>query len=141
MRSLHGIHVHGFPNAFLVQLGQGGTFVANVPHNFTDAAKNIAAVVSHMASHGFDVVDATRQAEDAWMKQLVPNPVITSFLAECTPGYYNNEGQGQGAWSLLTGYQYGPPAYFRYSDQWRSSGDFAGLEFSKPGSAATGPAE
>ncbi len=131
MRSLHGIGVHGFPNAFLVQLGQGGNFVANVPHNLTDAARTIAAVVSHMARGGYDVVDVSKDAEDAWMEQLVPNPVMTSFLAGCTPGYYNNEGQGPSTWSLLTGYQHGAPAYFRYIDQWRNSGNFKGLEFSR----------
>src|SRR5215472_11537745 len=65
MRSMHGIHVHGFPNAFLVQLGQGGNFIANVPHNLTDAAKTVAAVICHMIRNGFDTVDVTRDAEDA----------------------------------------------------------------------------
>jgi cation diffusion facilitator CzcD-associated flavoprotein CzcO len=130
MRSLHGIHTHGFPNAFLVQLGQGGNFVANVPHNFLDAAKTVSAVVSHMAEAGFDVVEVTRAAEDAWMEQLAPNPVMTSFLSNCTPGYYNNEGQGPSPHSLLSGYQQGAPAYWRYIDAWRRSGNFAGLEFS-----------
>ena len=130
MRSLHGIHVHGFPNAFLVQLGQGGNFVANVPHNLTDAAKTVAAVVAHMIDNEFATVDAGREAEDAWMEQLTPNPVMTSFLANCTPGYYNNEGQAPSAYSLLAGYQHGAPAYFRYIGQWRDSGDFKGLEFS-----------
>ena len=58
---------------------------------------------------------------------------MTSFLANCTPGYYNNEGQGPSPHSLLVGYQHGAPAYFRYIDQWRSSGDFKGLEFSRSG--------
>jgi cation diffusion facilitator CzcD-associated flavoprotein CzcO len=132
MRSLHGIHTHGFPNAFLVQLGQGGNFVANVPHNFLDAARTVGAVISHMVNAGFDVVEVTRAAEDAWMEQLAPNPVMTSFLANCTPGYYNNEGQGPSPHSLLSGYQQGAPAYFRYIDSWRTSGAFAGLEFSRP---------
>jgi cyclohexanone monooxygenase len=132
MRSLHGIHTHGFPNAFLVQLGQGGNFVANVPHNFLDAAKTVSAVVSHMVDEGFEVVEVTRAAEDAWMEQLAPNPVMTSFLANCTPGYYNNEGHGPSPHSLLSGYQQGAPAYFRYIDAWRESGTFAGLEFSRP---------
>ena len=132
MRSLHGIQTHRFPNAFLVQLGQGGNFVANVPHNFLDAARTISAVISHMVNAGFDVVEVTRAAEDAWMDQLAPNPVMTSFLANCTPGYYNNEGQGPSPHSLLSGYQQGAPAYFRYIDAWRTSGTFAGLEFSRP---------
>jgi cation diffusion facilitator CzcD-associated flavoprotein CzcO len=131
MRSMHGIHVHGFPNAFLVQLGQGGNFIANVPHNLTDAAATVAAVICHMNSNDFDVVDVGTQAEEAWMEQLVPNPVMTSFLADCTPGYYNNEGQGGSHWSVLVGYQHGAPAYFRYTDRWRKSGRFEGLEFSR----------
>ena len=131
MRSLHGIHVHGFPNAFLVQLGQGGNFVANVPHNLNDAAKTVAAILGHMRERGFRAVEASRDAEDAWMQELAPNPVMTSFLAACTPGYYNNEGQGPSPHSLLVGYQQGAPAYFRFIEQWRGSGDFAGLEFSR----------
>ncbi len=130
MRSMHGIHVHGFPNAFLVQLGQGGNLVANVPHNLTDAARTVSAVVSHMTGNGYDVVDITRDAEDAWMQKLVPSPVWTSFLAGCTPGYYNNEGQALGVWSPLVGYQDGAAAYFRYIEKWRNSGYFAGLVFS-----------
>ena len=129
MRSMHGVHVHGFPNAFLVQLGQGGNFVANVPHNHNDAAKTVAAIVRHMSDGGLGRVEVSREAEDAWMEQLAPNPVMTSFLASCTPGYYNNEGQGPSPHSLLVGYSAGAPAYFRYIDHWRTSGEFAGLEF------------
>ena len=132
MRSMHGVHVHGFPNVFHVQLWQGGNVVANVPHNLTDSAKTAAAVVSHMVDNGFDVVDVTREAQDAWMERLTPNPVMTSFLAECTPGYYNNEGHFDSRqFPLAGGYHKGAPAYFRYIDQWRESGDFAGLEFSR----------
>ncbi len=130
MRTMHGVHIHGFPNAFHVQLWQGGNLVANVPHNLTDAAKSVAAVVSHMRDNGFDVVEVTKQAEDAWMERIVPNEFFMSFLASCTPGYYNNEGQFEGRqFPLGGGYADGAPAYFRYMDQWRKSGDFAGLEF------------
>ncbi len=132
MRSMHGVHVHGFPNAFHVQLWQGANVIANVPHNLTDSAKTVAAVVSNMAGHGFDAVEVTREAEDAWMELLIPNPVMTSFLADCTPGYYNNEGQFAGRqFPLGGGYREGASAYFRYIRQWRRSGDFAGLEFSR----------
>ena len=133
MRSLHGVHVHGFPNAFLVQLGQGGNFVANVPHNLSDAARTVAGVVARMRAAGLDRVEVSKDAEDAWMQQLAPNPVMASFLAACTPGYYNNEGQGPSPHSLLAGYSAGAPAYFRYIGQWRRSGDFEGLEFSRTG--------
>ncbi len=132
MRSLHGIHVHGFPNAFVVQLSQGANFVANVPHNLTDSATTVAAILAHAISGGFDQVEVSREAEDAWMELMVPNPVMRSFLAHCTPGYYNNEGGELSAYSLFGGYAHGAAAYFRYIDQWRQAGDFAGLQFSRP---------
>ena len=47
---------------------------------------------------------------------------------DCTPGYYNNEGQDAGFF-LGRGYPYGPSAYFSYIDKWRASGTFDGLEF------------
>ncbi len=132
MRTMHGIHVHGFPNAFFVQLGQGANFLPNVPHNLTDAARTVAAIVAHMTGNGLDVVEVSRQAEDAWMDQLRPNPLMTSFLADCTPGYYNNEGHYPGP-RAVSGYSKGPAAYFRYIDSWRRSGEFAGLVFGRPG--------
>jgi hypothetical protein len=78
------------------------------------------------------VVEVTTSAEDAWMEQVRPNPVMSSFLADCTPGYYNNEGQFDGRqFPLGGGYHQGAPAYFRYIEQWRQSGEFAGLEFTR----------
>ncbi len=131
MRSMHGIHVHGFPNAFVVQLSQGANFVANVPHNLSDSAKTVAAVLAHAADEGFDQVEVTREAEDGWMEMMIANPIMRSFLATCTPGYYNNEGGDLSAHSLFGGYMHGAAAYFRYIEQWRQAGDFAGLRFTK----------
>jgi cyclohexanone monooxygenase len=50
---------------------------------------------------------------------------------ECTPGYYNNEGQPEMRRHKLNlgGYPAGPVAFFHYIDEWRSGGQFPGLEF------------
>lgn len=57
-----------------------------------------------------------------------PRGIIGS--PDCTPGYYNNEGRGPSAHSLLSvGYPEGAAAYFEYIDSWRTSGSFDGLEF------------
>jgi cation diffusion facilitator CzcD-associated flavoprotein CzcO len=129
MRTMHGIHMHGFPNAFVVQLSQGANFVANVPHNLSDSAKTVAAVVSHAAAGGYRLVEVTQEAQDAWMELMIANPVMRRFLGTCTPGYYNNEGGELSAHSLFGGYVHGAAAFFRYIEQWRRSGDFAGLSF------------
>ena len=39
MRTKHGIHVHGFPNAFLVQPTQGANLISNIPHNLTESGR------------------------------------------------------------------------------------------------------
>jgi hypothetical protein len=101
-----------------------------VPQNLTDSAATVTAVLAHAVNGGFERVEVTREAEDAWMEQMVPNLVMRSFLAGCTPGYYNNEGGDLSAYSLFGGYVHGAAAYFRYIEQWRRAGDFAGLRFS-----------
>jgi len=131
MRSLHGTHVHGFPNAFLVQPTQGANLISNIPHNLTESGKTIAGIVRHALDGGFERVEVTREAEDAWVELLQAAPPRIIGGPDCTPGYYNNEGQPPGpASTFFVGYPEGPMAYFQYLDRWRSTGDFEGLTFS-----------
>jgi cation diffusion facilitator CzcD-associated flavoprotein CzcO len=130
MRSKHGIHVHGFPNAFLVQPTQGANLISNVPHNLTESGRTIAMTIKHALDNGFDVIEVTKEAEDAWIELLLSGPGMMLGSSECTPGYYNNEGQDAGpARQFFVGYPAGAMAYFAYIDQWRSSGEFEGLDF------------
>ena len=130
MRTLHGIHVRGFPNAFIVQPAQGANLISNIPHNLTEAGQTIAAIIGHSVRQDFREVEVTQQAQDAWVELLLSGPGTILGSADCTPGYYNNEGQPAGprAW-LGVGYPHGPQAYFGYIDRWRRSGTFEGLEF------------
>jgi cyclohexanone monooxygenase len=131
MKTKHGTHVHGFPNAFFVQPAQGANLISNVPHNLTEAGRTIAAIIRHALDRGAQEVEVTQAAQDAWVELLLSGPGrMMMGSSDCTPGYYNNEGQDPGpAARLNVGYPAGPSAYFRYLDAWRSSGDFEGLEF------------
>jgi len=128
MRTLHGIHVRGFPNLLFVQPTQGANLISNVPHNIVDSARTIAVTIRHALDHGFGTVEPSAGAEDAWVELLLSGPGSMIGGPDCTPGYYNNEGQDTGAF-LGRGYPYGPSAYFAYIDKWRASGTFDGLEF------------
>jgi cyclohexanone monooxygenase len=130
MRTKHGTHVHGFPNAFIVQMTQGANLISNIPHNFVEAGRTIAMIVRHALDHGYREVEVTQEAEEAWLDLLRSGPGMTLGSADCTPGYYNNEGQPEGTgWSQVAGYPQGAMAYFQYLDAWRSTGEFEGLEF------------
>jgi cation diffusion facilitator CzcD-associated flavoprotein CzcO len=130
MRTLHGIHVHGFPNAFIVQPTQGANLISNVPHNLTESGRTIAAVVRHAIDHGFREVEVTADAESAWIELLLTGGGRMLGSPDCTPGYYNNEGQDPGpAARSNVGYPAGASAFFRYLAEWRESGRFEGLDF------------
>jgi cation diffusion facilitator CzcD-associated flavoprotein CzcO len=130
MRTLHGLQVSGFPNAFLVQAVQGANLISNVPHNLVDAAKTIAVIIRHALDQGFREVEVTQEAEEAWIQQLLSGPGRMLGGPDCTPGYYNNEGKDGGMEARLrVGYPLGAAAYFAYIKQWRDSGTFDGLCF------------
>jgi len=131
MRSKHGMHVHGFPNAFWVQPTQGANLISNVPHNLVEAGKTIAIIVKHALDTGAASVEVSKQAEDDWIELLLSGAGMMIGSPDCTPGYYNNEGQDPGpAAKLAVGYPAGAMAYFKYIDEWRSNGSFEGVEFS-----------
>lgn len=131
MRSKHGIHVHGFPNLFIVQPQQGANLISNVPHNIIDSAKTFARILSHMQAEGLTRVEVTAEAEADWLKLLDSGPGPMLGSVDCTPGYYNNEGKGweEAGSGLGRGYPWGAVAYFAYIEGWRSDGKFDGLAF------------
>jgi cyclohexanone monooxygenase len=131
MRSKHGMHVHGFPNLFVVAPNQAANLISNVTHNFGEAGATIAAVVRQALDVGAEQVEVTQVAEDAWIDMLEHQQARMTSDPDCTPGYYNNEGLPVGRREKLngSGYPEGPVPYFHYIDGWRSNGSFEGLEF------------
>ncbi len=130
MKTKHGLHVHDFPNAFFVQPTQGANLISNVPHNLTDSGRTIAAIIKHTLDGGYSEVEVTQEAQDAWVELLLTGMGRMMGAPDCTPGYYNNEGQDPGpAARYNVGYPAGATAYFKYIDAWRKSGEFEGLAF------------
>jgi cyclohexanone monooxygenase len=128
IRSVHGMHVHGFPNMFILGHTQGG-FTVNYPHLLDEASRHMAHIVRHAVDHDVAELEATDEAETQWLQTLAESARdIRSFQEQCTPGYYNNEGQlGEGGF-LGNSYGRGPLAFFQLMADWRAAGDFAGLE-------------
>jgi hypothetical protein len=140
MRSLNGIHVHGFPNMFIVGPSQGANLISNITHNLTEAGATIASVVAHALNVGADEVEVSEAAEQAWVAKLEDGGQSLLADPDCTPGYYNNEGRPVGRRELLNAGRYpdGPVAYFNYIGLWRNSGEFEGLEYRSNGAAERG---
>ncbi len=132
MRSLHGMHVHGFPNLHVLGFSQAANQIANVPQNYVENGLAIAAVIARAETTGATMVEATREAEDAWVEFITSSQRGLRGNPDCTPGYYNNEGRPMGRRELQngSGHPGGPVAFFEHLEKWWQAGDFAGLEFS-----------
>jgi len=134
MRSLHGVHAHGFPNLFIVGPSQGANLISNVPHNLTDSGTTIATLVAHAVANNVAEIEVTADAEEAWVARLLAGGRRFGNDPNCTPGYYNNEGKltDDAGIANFIGYPEGPVAYFEYIEQWRRAGQetgaFEGLE-------------
>ncbi len=128
LRTFHGFHSAGFPNLFHLGVTQTGITV-NVSHMLTEQSEHIAYIVRRCLREGFDMVEATLQAEDDWVatiRRLSPNN--QKFLQECTPGYFNNEGRPGNPHSLQAGqYGLGAQAFFDLLHDWRKDGTLHGL--------------
>jgi cation diffusion facilitator CzcD-associated flavoprotein CzcO len=128
MRSLHGMHVRGFPNMFILGHAQSG-FTVNYPHVLDEASRHMAFLVRHAIDEGIVECEATEDGEATWLKTLEESARdMRAYQAQCTPGYYNNEGQPAEGGFLGSSYGKGPMAFFELLASWRDSGTYEGLE-------------
>ncbi len=127
-RTLHGIHIHGFPNCFMMSMAQTG-FTVNFPYIIDLQAQHIAYVVQRALEGKATRVEVTEDAESAWVDEVVARSDRTIEFAEnCTPGYYNNEGRPDRI-GRQNGFYFGEPTEFAdILASWREAGDMKGLD-------------
>jgi cyclohexanone monooxygenase len=127
-RTFHGMHCHGFPNCFMLGHIQTG-FTANYPHGLNEQSKHITYVISRCLEGNHQVVEASEAAEADWIATIVSLARTNEkFLADCTPGYYNNEGKPSERSLQDTNYGAGSVAFFKVLDEWRDEGLLRGME-------------
>src|ERR1700719_3343249 len=94
IRTLLGIHSQGYPNLFIM-----GGYQASFQFNLTDMLQaqgdHIAACIEYARRQGIQAIDATPHAEEWWVNEVVRHRGKTNRNQECTPGYYNFEGEVQ----------------------------------------------
>ena len=129
LRTHHGLQSSGFPNCFFMGFTQTAITV-NVPHALDEQAKHISYILSEVRNRGKNTVEATAEAEAAYVQEIRDLAVIgTRFYTECTPGYYNSEGSAgnrNGFFSEM--YGAGPIVFFKKLADWRARGDLQGLD-------------
>lgn len=126
--TLHGMHSRGFPNCFIVGNSQAG-FTANYPHMLNEQSKHLAYITKEAIDRQARVVEVTEAAEENWVQEVIKAAVFNRrYLEECTPGYYNNEGQPSDRAIRNGSYGAGSIAFIKLLEEWRAKGDLPGLE-------------
>ena len=130
MRSLHGLHVRGFPNLFVMSNSQAA-FTTNFPHAMDASAKHIGYILNKCRDENITTIEPTQEAEDEWVEEIMSlSRYNEDFLVSCTPGYYNNEGQPNPKSIQNGAYGKGSNPFFKKMQAWRDEGNMPGLEVS-----------
>jgi cyclohexanone monooxygenase len=126
--TFHGMHTRGFPNLFIFSLLQAG-FTVSFPHALNEQSKHLGYILSEARATGIEVIEATQEAEDAWVQTIIDlSQNNLAFLESCTPGYYNNEGKPSERSARNGFYGGGSIAFFKVLETWRNDGTLPGLE-------------
>ncbi|MET0704572.1 MAG: NAD(P)/FAD-dependent oxidoreductase [Mycobacterium sp.] len=128
-QTLHGMTSRGFPNQFFTGFTQAGVG-ANNTAMYDQQGTHIAYIISEALARGAVTVEPSQDAQDDWVQTIRETASAAGDFAEqCTPGYYNNEGGGDGGIRSPLGEPYGP-GFYAFDDllkDWRSDGSMQGL--------------
>jgi cyclohexanone monooxygenase len=129
LQTFHGFQSNGFPNCFFMGLTQGA-LTPNFTHMLNEQSNHIAYIIGHAQETEAKTVEATLEAEQEWVDTIHRTAINNAqFQMDCTPGYYNNEGQPRQGRGFITGqYGRGPVEFFQILEEWRKEGNLRGLE-------------
>ncbi|MBW2419264.1 MAG: NAD(P)/FAD-dependent oxidoreductase [Deltaproteobacteria bacterium] len=128
VRTLHGLHIRGFPNCFMMSIAQSGLTV-NFPYMINEQAKHIAYIVERALGDDIRSLEVTEAAETEWVDSILElADGRAEFAEQCTPGYYNNEGKPGRQTRQNFFYMGGPTEFVEILEAWRADGKMEGLE-------------
>ncbi|AHC26153.1 MULTISPECIES: flavin-containing monooxygenase [Mycobacteriaceae] len=91
-KTLHGFFTRGFPNFVELGLSQNA-YVVNFTYMLDRKARHAARLIAHAARHDVGAIEPTQAAQDEWVEATRNSGLARQFyLAGCTPGYYNGQG-------------------------------------------------
>ncbi|MSP42014.1 MAG: NAD(P)/FAD-dependent oxidoreductase [Alphaproteobacteria bacterium] len=92
IRTMFGVHSHGYPNMFIMA-GYQASFQFNLTDMLYAQGEHIAACVDYTREHGYATLEVTPEAEEWWVQEVIKFRGKTDRNKDCTPGYYNFEGE------------------------------------------------
>ena len=129
--TFHGLFTRGFPNLFVMTTQQSGQS-ANFQHMLDEQSRHIGHILGEVKARRVRTLEASADAEAKWVDTIVKLARTRhDFLAACTPGYYNNEGNPDARTERNNQFWRGPMVFIRLLDEWRKAGTLPGLELTQ----------
>ena len=126
-KTLHGVMTHHFPNMFFLGYIQGG-LNSNTTLQFGMQGYHAAHIISETLKQGAKAVEPTKKGQDDYVRHFEDVALdLSHFLNNCTPSYFNNEGESNAKWFLFRGYGPGWDAFQKLLRDWRDEGNMEGL--------------
>ena len=92
MRTVFGIHSAGYPNLFIMG-GYQASFQFNLTFMLRTQGAHIAECIKYVRERNCATIDASPETEQWWVDEVIRHRGRTNRNKECTPGYYNFEGE------------------------------------------------
>jgi cyclohexanone monooxygenase len=126
--TFHGYFTRGFPNCFILGNAQSAAG-ANFTHMLDEGSQHLAWIVRHCLDDNITSLQPTEEAEGQWVAHVSSfSGIKRKYDLECTPSYYNNEGQPSDISVRSGAYLGGSISFLKLLSEWRERGDFTGLE-------------
>ncbi|MCC2639403.1 MAG: 4-hydroxyacetophenone monooxygenase [Moraxellaceae bacterium] len=98
-----GTTMHGFPNLYLLHGPNTGLGHTSVIYMLEAQAEHIVGVVKHAAQNGYDIVEPTAQAEQAFVRMIERDMKGTVWVAGgCDSWYLDETGRNSSLWPNFT---------------------------------------
>jgi cation diffusion facilitator CzcD-associated flavoprotein CzcO len=118
IRTLYGLSTDRFPNLFFIGGNLQTVSAVNAVHLLDEQAKYVAHVLATTIERGSGRIEPSKDAVDGWVDEIrnaPANKALFEFYLECTPGYYNSEGNAKSMDDLFTGGRYSKGALAYYA--------------------------
>src|SRR5204862_7874984 len=126
------VTTRAFPSWFYIGMSKNASSVYTTQMS-DEQAQHFAYRIRETVDRGSRTIEPTEEGQQSWCDLIASFGAMTAalgFFDSCTPGYYNNEGQGQGGLSSGV-YAAGINSFNQVLVDWREHGELDGIEFDR----------
>ncbi|KAI8942467.1 hypothetical protein NX059_000535 [Plenodomus lindquistii] len=125
--TMHGWAVNGFPNIYFIS-SAGTIGSANYHHSLVEQSKHLVYVMDQWKNKKIAYMQASEKAENEWVAEVIrASKNRAEYLKECTPGYYNDEGQVSDVTAKNNPYGGGVYEFIKIQTDWREANKLDGM--------------